>query len=148
MTPIDTLPYGEDFPGWTYVWDQREEAWTFTRAADGYSFTTYESKEATVRPCLESAPPLVENPPPFRLHVPSLLEDRLVAPQGREDTPYDRGFADGKKQGVAKVQARLAAAEALAKAVEGTVSYMGSEYEFGDVSKMLSTALAAYRSAP
>lgn len=60
--PIDTLPYGEDFPGWTYTWNIEDGEWTFTRAADDYSFTVYESKEATVRPCLESAPVLTMEP--------------------------------------------------------------------------------------
>lgn len=31
-----------------------------------------------------------------------LLDFPMPSPQGREDTPYDRGFADGKKRGIAE----------------------------------------------
>lgn len=78
----------------------------------------------------------------FKGYFP-FLESAPASPQGREDLPYDRGFADGKKQGVAKVQARLAAAEALAKAVEAWLDDWDTE---GSVA--LSEALSAYRSAP
>lgn len=93
--------------------------------------------------------------------IASFIDLHIPSPQGLPDTPYDRGFADGKKQGTVHVvsgitsppvRAKVEAAEALAKAVERhlEVEFCVPSTSGEDLDNVppLDDALAAYRNIP